>query len=272
MNPRWRFGFAQTIMAKAKLPQDQLRLYTLIYNRFVASQMNPAVFAITNVEVSAAKGIFKAQGKVMKFDGYRKVLPPAGKQEDALLPLLTEKQALDLLKLNATQHFTEPPPRYNEASLVKTLEKEGIGRPSTYASIIRTIQERDPYQHPCSIHNLAVFYDHAKPWVTHLSVQRSDLAQTRTWREQYRKPAVVDECGYEGNIPPSWGNISAEEMVHRFWEGTVNGGYVGHGETFLHPEDILWWAKGGSCAARALHASRSSGASWKTVLPPVLTR
>jgi Domain of unknown function (DUF5060)/Domain of unknown function (DUF5605)/Protein of unknown function (DUF4038) len=109
----------------------------------------------------------------------------------------------------------------------------------------RIVQERDPYQHPRSIHNCFAFYDHAKPWVTHLSIQRSDLAQTRTWREQYRKPVVVDECCYEGNIPPSWGNISAEEMVHRFWEGAVNGGYVGHGETFLHPEDILWWAKGG---------------------------
>jgi DNA topoisomerase-1 len=124
------------------LPQDQHRLYTLIYNRFVASQMTPAVFAVTNVDVTAGDGLFKAQGKILKFDGYRKVLPPAGKQEDALLPALTEKQRLDLLELVPTQHFTQPPPRFNEASLVKTLEKEGIGRPSTYASIISKIQER----------------------------------------------------------------------------------------------------------------------------------
>ncbi len=124
------------------LPQDQLRLYTLIYQRFVASQMTPAVFAITNVDVKAAEGIFKAQGKVMKFDGYRRVLAPAGKQEDATLPALHADQDLDLLQLSSTQHFTQPPPRYNEASLVKTLEKEGIGRPSTYASIINKIQER----------------------------------------------------------------------------------------------------------------------------------
>lgn len=109
----------------------------------------------------------------------------------------------------------------------------------------RIVQEHDPYQHLRSIHNCFAFYDHARPWVTHMSIQRSDLAQTRTWREQYRKPVVVDECGYEGNIPPHWGNLSAQEMVHRFWEGSANGGYVGHGETFLHPEDILWWAKGG---------------------------
>src|SRR5262249_31295591 len=76
------------------LPHDQWRLYTLIYTRFVASQMTPAVFAITNVDVRAAQGLFKAQGKVLKFDGYRRVLAPAGKQEDALLPPLSEKQAL----------------------------------------------------------------------------------------------------------------------------------------------------------------------------------
>jgi DNA topoisomerase-1 len=126
----------------SSLPQDQLKLYTLIYNRFVASQMTPAVFAVTNVEVRAADGLFKAQGKVLKFDGYRRVLAPVGKQEDALLPSLQEKQALDLLELKPTQHFTQPPPRYNEASLVKSLEKEGIGRPSTYAAIISKIQER----------------------------------------------------------------------------------------------------------------------------------
>jgi DNA topoisomerase-1 len=124
------------------LPHDLLRLYTLIYNRFVASQMTPAVFAITNVDVQAAEGVFRAQGKVLKFDGYRRVLAPAGRQEDALLPPLQEKQPLDLLNLTPSQHFTQPPPRYNEASLVKALEKEGIGRPSTYATIISKIQER----------------------------------------------------------------------------------------------------------------------------------
>ena len=134
-------SYTPEMLAKS-LPHDQLRLYTLIYNRFVASQMTPAIFGITNVEVKAAQGVFKAQGKIMKFDGYRRVLPPAGKQEDALLPALAEQDPLNLLKLNATQHFTEPPPRFNEASLVKTLEKEGIGRPSTYAAIISKIQDR----------------------------------------------------------------------------------------------------------------------------------
>jgi DNA topoisomerase-1 len=142
-------------VAALGLHGDPLKLYTLIYNRFVASQMSPAVFAVTNVEVTATPkaevppvegqvpvGLFKAQGKVLKFDGYRKVLAHHGKQDDAALPPLSERQALDRLDLTASQHFTQPPPRYNEASLVKALEKEGIGRPSTYATIISTIQKR----------------------------------------------------------------------------------------------------------------------------------
>jgi hypothetical protein len=109
----------------------------------------------------------------------------------------------------------------------------------------RIVQENDPYQHLRSIHNCLEFYDHSKPWVTHLSIQRPHLEQTRIWREQYKKPVIIDECGYEGNIAPDWGNLSAEEMVHRFWVGTASGGYAGHGETYLDPQDILWWAKGG---------------------------
>lgn len=125
------------------LSGDQLRLYTLIYNRFVACQMAPAVFAVTNVEVEARHesdvGLFRAQGKILKFDGFRKVYHAGSKQEDATLPALADGQPLDRLGLLASQHFTQPPPRFNEASLVKALEKEGIGRPSTYAAIIGKI-------------------------------------------------------------------------------------------------------------------------------------
>ena len=121
---------------------DLVKLYTLIYQRFVACQMKPAVFAVTSVEVTAAKGLFRAQGRTLKFDGFRKVLVPAGKSEDTLLPELKQDEKLDLLKLQPSQHFTEPPPRFNEASLVKTLEKEGIGRPSTYATIMSKIEDK----------------------------------------------------------------------------------------------------------------------------------
>jgi hypothetical protein len=95
------------------------------------------------------------------------------------------------------------------------------------------------------VHNCRPFYDHSKPWVTHCSIQHHDLRRTKEWRETYHKPVVVDECGYEGNVEFNWGNLTAKEMVHRFWQGTVGGGYVGHGETYLHPHDVLWWSKGG---------------------------
>lgn len=111
--------------------------------------------------------------------------------------------------------------------------------------LFKVVQEHDPYQHLRSVHNCRQFYDYGKPWVTHCSVQSSDLDRVRSWRSTYRKPVVVDECCYEGTIPQGWGNISARELTHRFWLGTVGGGYVGHGETYLHPDDVLWWSKGG---------------------------
>jgi len=123
------------------LDRDQHRLYTLIWRRFVASQMAPARYENTIARIAASDGVFQAKGRVVLFDGFRRV---AGfpKDGDQHLPALAEGGPLDLVKLDPTQHFTEPPPRYNEASLVRTLEREGIGRPSTYASIVATIQDR----------------------------------------------------------------------------------------------------------------------------------
>jgi len=127
----------------------------------------------------------------------------------------------------------------NEYDLMKAKTMEDWDR------FFQIVQENDPYQHLRSVHNCRGFYDHSKPWVTHQSIQSSALEKVREWREQHKKPVVIDECRYEGNIPQGWGNISAEELVHRFWLGTMGGGYVGHGETYKHPEDILWWSKGG---------------------------
>ena len=107
------------------------------------------------------------------------------------------------------------------------------------------IRDHDPYQRLRGIHNGRRWYDHNKPWVTHTSIQTSNMAQGIRYRTQYGKPVIYDECRYEGDIPQGWGNITAEEMVQRFWAGTVSGCYVGHGETYKHPEDLLWWAKGG---------------------------
>lgn len=111
------------------------------------------------------------------------------------------------------------------------------------------VHNNDPYNHLISIHNCLKFYDYKTPWITHCSMQRIDFYKTSEntdeWRKIYEKPIVIDECAYEGNINQGWGNITGEEMTRRFWEGTVRGGYVGHGETYVHPEDILWWSHGG---------------------------
>ncbi|MER3441374.1 MAG: type I DNA topoisomerase [Gemmataceae bacterium] len=124
------------------LSADQWKLYELIYRRFVACQMKPALFEVTTVEVRAGEALFRARGRVQRFDGYRRVYQPIGRREDMLLPSLTEGQRLLCSEIVAQQNYTQPPPRYTEASLVRTLEKEGIGRPSTYATIISKIQER----------------------------------------------------------------------------------------------------------------------------------
>ncbi len=109
----------------------------------------------------------------------------------------------------------------------------------------RIVQQHDHVQHLRSIHNCRGFYDHGKPWVTHCSVQHHELGRVGEWIDLYKKPVVVDECGYEGDIWHDWGNLTAKELSDRFWTGFALGGYVGHGETYCHPQDILWWSRGG---------------------------
>lgn len=122
-------------------------------------------------------------------------------------------------------------------------------KPADWDRYFKIVQASDPYDHLRSIHNGKLIYDHNQPWVTHASIQNGsaveDFGRAILYRDVYRKPIVYDEVKYEGNLPQRWGNISAEEMVHRFWQGTIAGTYVGHGETYLHPQDIIWWAKGG---------------------------
>ena len=138
------------------LSDEQLKLYKLIWQRFVASQMVPAQLAVTQVNIAAASRLdkrtydFRVSGTTVVFDGYQKVYEASKEKKDEddeslanKLPNLDGVKALELEKLEHEQHFTEPPPRYNEASLVKELEEKGIGRPSTYASIINTIQDRE---------------------------------------------------------------------------------------------------------------------------------
>ncbi|MBB3061460.1 type I DNA topoisomerase [Microbulbifer rhizosphaerae] len=123
--------------------RDAERLYNLIWQQFVACQMTPAQFTSTSVVVTAGDFELRARGRVIRFDGFLKVAPPVSKKdEDLLLPDVKVGEKLSLKKLDPKQHFTKPPARYSEAALVKELEKRGIGRPSTYASIISTIQDR----------------------------------------------------------------------------------------------------------------------------------
>ena len=125
------------------MERDAERLYELIWRQFVAGQMPPAEYTSTVVTVTAGDYELNARGRIIRFDGYTRVQPAAGRKgEDAVLPDLKKGDDLKLLKLEPAQHFTKPAPRYGEASLVRELEKRGIGRPSTYASIISTIQDR----------------------------------------------------------------------------------------------------------------------------------
>lgn len=137
-----------------------------------------------------------------------------------------------------------------------TLRAKNMEDWERYAAILC---EKDPYAHLRSIHNCVHFYDHRRPWITHCSIQKQEIYKTAEytdkWREMYGKPVVLDEISYEGNLPQTWGNIDGQEMIRRFWEAACRGGYAGHGETFEHPENILWWSHGGE-----LH-----GESWKRI-------
>ena len=139
---------------KEYLSNDEFRLYQLIWNRFVASQMNPAIFDQTTIDIAGANCIFRAQGQVLKFAGFT-IVYTEGKDEKEekdengngdigkLLPELKEAEQVKLISLTTQQKFTQPPPRFSEASLVRELEEKGIGRPSTYANILSTIKDRE---------------------------------------------------------------------------------------------------------------------------------
>ncbi len=130
-----------TMVDGLKLDEKQEKLYNLIYKRFIASQMSSAIFNSEKIEISANKYIFETHGSTIKFDGFLKMYEM--KIEEKELPPLEEKEILDLKELKKDQHFTMPPARFNEASLIKKLEEFEIGRPSTYATIISTIQDRN---------------------------------------------------------------------------------------------------------------------------------
>ena len=130
-------------VVRKHLDRQQLRLYELIWRRFLASQMTPAVYDTLTVDILAAKEyMFRATGRTLIFPGFLVVYQEGEEEQDQALPPLTVREVVDLVELLPEQHFTQPPPRYSESSLVRELEANGVGRPSTYASIVSIIQER----------------------------------------------------------------------------------------------------------------------------------
>lgn len=126
----------------------------------------------------------------------------------------------------------------NEYDCMKAFQKED------WDCIDQYISEKDVYGHMLSCHHMIRHYDFAKDHITHCSIQ-GDAAGVEKFMQRFHKPVLIDECGYEGNIVCHWGHLSGFEMVNRLWHCFVMGGYGTHGETFMHPEDILWWGKGG---------------------------
>ncbi|HXG59492.1 MAG TPA: type I DNA topoisomerase [Thermoanaerobaculia bacterium] len=145
---------------KDHLTREEYNLYKLIWDRFVASQMKPALFDVTDVDIRSGPYTLRASGEVLKFPGFLAVFRETSEEEEGekpenekALPPMHEGDALKLLELETKQNFTQPPPRYTEATLVKALEENGIGRPSTYGQILQTIQSRDyTYKHDGKFH------------------------------------------------------------------------------------------------------------------------
>jgi hypothetical protein len=132
----------------------------------------------------------------------------------------------------------------NEFDFVKTKSD------ADWERFLKIVSEADAYRHLCSIHNGTRLFNHTDSRLTHASIQNGsaveDPGRAVLYRDVYRKPVVFDEVKYEGDLPQRWGNLSAEELAFRFWQGTVAGTYVGHGETYRDPADVVWWSKGGT--------------------------
>lgn len=127
----------------------------------------------------------------------------------------------------------------NEWDAFKTKTEEDFER---FGQIVA---KNDPYGHLCSIHQQRKFFDHSRPWISHVSVQNDNPDNAATYIRQYGKPVIFDECRYEGDIEEGWGDITADRLVGNFWRTQVLGAFCGHGETYLNLREELWWSKGG---------------------------
>jgi DNA topoisomerase-1 len=191
-------------IAATFLKPDEIKLYRLIYNRFLACQMNDARFEQQSILFQSPKAQFRATGRRLLFDGFYRVL--GSDDKDKLLPKLTTGDAIDLQSIATQQHFTEPPSRYSEASLIKKLESEGIGRPSTYAPTISTLQAR----HYIEIEKRAILPTEIAFTVTELLEKHFDEIVDASFTANMEK--TLDEIGEEGK---SWQELLLE-FYHPF--------------------------------------------------------
>ncbi len=207
---------------KKKLNKNQYKLYDLIWRRFIASQMKQAVFDSTKVDISAKNYLFRTNGQILKFDGFLKVYPKKFKEEE--LPPLKEKQTLKLIKLIPSQHFTQPSPRYTEATLIKELKKNGIGRPSTYAPILSTVQNRNYVQknrekrfHPTEIgttvNDLLVQHFPKIVDIKFTAEMEKDLDKIAEGKKEWTKVCKQFYTPFEKNLERKYKEVSKKKIT-----------------------------------------------------------
>jgi len=208
---------------KDKLNESQEKLYGLIWRRFIACQMAQAVFDSTSIDISAGQYTFRATGQILKFDGFLRVYPLTF--QETKLPQLEKDEALKLIKLSPSQHFTEPPARYNEASLIKALEENGIGRPSTYAPVLATVQERNyiakdeqkrfrPTEIGIVVNNLLVSHFPEVVDIKFTAKMENDLDEIAQGKEKWT--AIIKEfyTPFEKNLKRKEKEISKKDIAH----------------------------------------------------------
>jgi DNA topoisomerase-1 len=214
----------EDLKLKAKLNDQQYRLYDLIWRRFIACQMTQAIFDSSQVDISAKNYTFRATGQVLKFDGFLKVYPM--KFGETQLPPLEKDEVLDLKQLIPSQHFTQPPPRYSEATLIKTLEKEGIGRPSTYAPILDTIQKRNyvrkdenkkfrPTQIGILVNDILVKHFPKIVDIKFTALMEEDLDKIAQGQKDWVQTLREFYQPFEKNLNQKYKEISKEDLVEK---------------------------------------------------------
>lgn len=224
IRPSYPDKIPDNLKLKARLDDSQSRLYDLIWRRFIACQMAQALFDSSQIDISAKNYIFRATGQTLKFDGFLKVYPLKFKEIE--LPPLEKQETLELKKLIPAQHFTQPPPRYSEATLIKTLEKEGIGRPSTYVPILDTIQRRNyvqkneqkkfqPTETGVLINDLLMKHFPKIVDLKFTANMEKDLDEIAQGKENWIKTLAGFYQPFEKNLKEKYQELSKEDLIEK---------------------------------------------------------